>query len=502
MAPSACRPAQIMNLSVSGLKSEASASNFRRPERPVSDHLYGRIEAVLVRTVVIEFLVVAGTCFLTSVIYFKTILTQWPPAAEYVPTALVIAILVLLTTLGFRQHRAIQAQPRDRYLWSGIGAVTLAFSLFLSLLFVFKIADWYSRGTFLSQFFGVAAAVLMSRGAMHRYVRHAIQVGTIEARRAVLVGDAGANGDVLRRLQQFGVRYAGVLPFPSVPGKISSGVQTFSTAIQTFVEQCRRLRPDDVIFLGTPEDLPRIVDALSQLPVTAHVIPTGVSDLWSSAKIVNFGEAVTIQVLRPPLSNFDLALKRAFDVCLAGIGLLVLSPLLLTVALAVKLDSDGPILFRQNRHGYNNDVIPVIKFRTMAVMEDGETARTFTQARANDDRVTRLGRLLRRTNIDELPQLLNIVRGEMSVVGPRPHPIALNAMFHERIAPFSRRHNVKPGLTGWAQVNGFRGETDTLEKMQRRIEYDLQYIDNWSFLFDLKILLMTLFSKGAYRNAA
>jgi Undecaprenyl-phosphate glucose phosphotransferase len=337
---------------------------------------------------------------------------------------------------------------------------------------------------------------------MHRYVRHAIQVGTIEARRAVLVGDAGANGDVLRRLQQFGVRYAGVLPFPSVPGKISSGVQTFSTAIQTFVEQCRRLRPDDVIFLGTPEDLPRIVDALSQLPVTAHVIPTGVSDLWSSAKIVNFGEAVTIQVLRPPLSNFDLALKRAFDVCLAGIGLLVLSPLLLTVALAVKLDSDGPILFRQNRHGYNNDVIPVIKFRTMAVMEDGETARTFTQARANDDRVTRLGRLLRRTNIDELPQLLNIVRGEMSVVGPRPHPIALNAMFRERIAPFSRRHNVKPGLTGWAQVNGFRGETDTLEKMQRRIEYDLQYIDNWSFLFDLKILLMTLFSKGAYRNAA
>lgn len=137
----------------------------------------------------------------------------------------------------------------------------------------------------------------------------------------------------------------------------------------------------------------------------------------------------------------------------------------------------------------------------MRVVEDGETAATFTQATTCNSRITRLGRILRRANIDELPQLFNVLRGEMSIVGPRPHPIALNKMFEERITPFSRRHNVKPGLTGWAQVNGFRGETDTIEKMQRRIEHDLYYIDNWSFIFDVKIVLMTVFSKSAYVNA-
>ena len=137
----------------------------------------------------------------------------------------------------------------------------------------------------------------------------------------------------------------------------------------------------------------------------------------------------------------------------------------------------------------------------MTVVEDGETSATFTQARSNDDRVTRLGRVLRRTNIDELPQLINVLRGEMSLIGPRPHPIALNTIFREQIVPYSRRHNVKPGLTGWAQVNGFRGETDTFEKMQRRIEYDMFYVDNWSFIFDLKILLLTLLSRTAYHNA-
>jgi lipopolysaccharide/colanic/teichoic acid biosynthesis glycosyltransferase len=137
----------------------------------------------------------------------------------------------------------------------------------------------------------------------------------------------------------------------------------------------------------------------------------------------------------------------------------------------------------------------------MTVVEDGETKSTFRQATTNDSRLTRLGGVLRRTNVDEFPQLINVLRGEMSLIGPRPHPIALNAVFQERIAPFSRRHNVKPGITGWAQVNGFRGETDTIEKMQRRIECDLHYIDNWSFMLDLKIMMMTLFSKGAYRNA-
>jgi len=217
--------------------------------------------------------------------------------------------------------------------------------------------------------------------------------------------------------------------------------------------------------------------------------------------MAHLGRATTIQVLRPPLSDFELTVKRAFDICVAGLGVIALSPLLLVVSAAIRLDSRGPVLFRQNRHGYNNETIPVVKFRTMTTMEDGETASTYTQAKGNDARITRLGRILRRTNIDELPQLFNVLRGEMSIVGPRPHPIALNTRFRDRIAPFSRRHNVKPGLTGWAQVHGFRGETDTIEKMRLRVEHDLYYIENWSFTLDVKIVLMTLFSKSAYQNA-
>jgi exopolysaccharide biosynthesis polyprenyl glycosylphosphotransferase len=215
-------------------------------------------------------------------------------------------------------------------------------------------------------------------------------------------------------------------------------------------------------------------------------------------RLGELGNLVTMQLLHPPLSLFDRALKRTFDITVAMVGLVMLAPALVFVSIAIKLDTRGPILFRQTRHGYNNQTIRVFKFRTMTAMEDGHA---FTQAKKDDPRVTAVGRVLRRTNIDELPQLLNVIIGDMSIVGPRPHPIALNKKFEQHISPFSRRHNVKPGITGWAQVNGFRGETDTLEKMQRRFEYDLYYIDNWSFMIDMKIILMTMVSKSAYLNA-
>ncbi|WP_377830593.1 sugar transferase [Bradyrhizobium lupini] len=177
---------------------------------------------------------------------------------------------------------------------------------------------------------------------------------------------------------------------------------------------------------------------------------------------------------------------------------LSLVPFFVIVPLAIKLDSRGPVLFRQTRHGYNNECIRVLKFRTMTVMEDGDN---FKPVVRHDLRVTRLGHFLRRTNLDELPQLFNVLTGDMSLVGPRPHAISQNEVFAELILSFSRRHNVKPGITGWAQVNGHRGDTDTLEKMQRRVEHDLYYIDNWSILLDLKITVMTLVSRKAYWNA-
>jgi lipopolysaccharide/colanic/teichoic acid biosynthesis glycosyltransferase len=156
------------------------------------------------------------------------------------------------------------------------------------------------------------------------------------------------------------------------------------------------------------------------------------------------------------------------------------------------------VFFRQRRYGFNQQPFRIIKFRTMTTLDDGDVIR---QACRNDGRITRIGGWLRRWNIDELPQLINVLRGDMSLVGPRPHALSHDREYEQRISLYARRHNVRPGITGWAQVNGLRGETDTDEKMRRRVDYDLYYIDNWSMLFDLKILLYTVFSRRAYRNA-
>ena len=271
--------------------------------------------------------------------------------------------------------------------------------------------------------------------------------------------------------------------------------------VRKLIEACRAVHPDDVIVLATQEELPKamgLASSLSELPVALHIVPVDALELLAGSHIAEFGRLLTIQVHRPPLSSFDLVIKRLFDIFAATVGLIVLSPLFLIVSIAIKLDSRGPVFFRQKRHGFNNEPIRVLKFRSMTTSEDGDQ---FTQAVKDDPRVTRVGRILRRTNIDELPQLITVLQGDMSIVGPRPHATAHNRFFQGKIAPFSRRHIVKPGITGWAQVNGLRGETDTLEKMQRRVEHDLYYIDNWSFLLDMKIILLTLLSKRAYTNA-
>jgi len=222
-----------------------------------------------------------------------------------------------------------------------------------------------------------------------------------------------------------------------------------------------------------------------------------VLDRFDRVQIVKVSTMATLCLARPPISGLEILGKRLSDIVMAAAGLLALMPLFALVALLIRLDGPGPILFRQQRWGFNQRPFSIVKFRTMRVHDDSEVR----QATQNDDRVTRIGRFLRRWNIDELPQLWNVLVGDMSIVGPRPHAVPHNQLYERRIGDYARRHNVKPGITGWAQVNGARGETDTDEKMRRRIEYDLHYIDNWSLLFDLRIIGLTLISPKAYRNA-
>jgi putative colanic acid biosynthesis UDP-glucose lipid carrier transferase len=447
--------------------------------------------------VAVEFLAVGLSAYVASFAYHYVGSDSAPPAYQYVPAAIFIALLVLFFSVSFRQFEAIQTQPRHRFLWSGIAALGLSFSLFLSTLFLFKISEVYSRGSFVFQVVTVGIALIATRAVAYSWLQSATATGLLTARRVVLIGEDAPCAHFADRLKTTGIMSVGWFQFPG--GELMQHEN--GRAIGAILDFCRNKHPDDVIILANQDNfstIPSLTRRMSDLPINVHIVPRDSMDLFATARIAEFGNVKTFQVSSTPLSSVDLYVKRVFDVVAAVAGLVLFSPLFLCAAVAIKLNSPGPVFFRQTRHGYNKQEIKVLKFRTMTTMEDGSD---FKQVRKNDDRVTHVGRILRRSNIDELPQLINVLMGQMSLVGPRPHATAHNDMFEGRILPFARRHNVKPGITGWAQVNGARGETDTLEKMEQRIEYDLYYIDNWSFLFDVKIIVMTLFSKKSYVNA-
>lgn len=254
-----------------------------------------------------------------------------------------------------------------------------------------------------------------------------------------------------------------------------------------------KARQINLIYLSLPmASQPRILQILDDLKDTTasvYFVPDMfVTDLIQGQQSTVCGMPV-ISVCESPFQGKNGFVKRASDIVLSILILLLIHPLLLGIALAVKLTSPGPVIFKQRRYGLEGEEILVYKFRSMTVTEDGGTIK---QAQKNDSRITPLGAFLRRTSLDELPQFVNVLQGRMSIVGPRPHAVAHNELYRKLIKGYMVRHKVKPGITGWAQVNGFRGETDTLDKMQGRIDYDLDYLRNWSLQLDLHIILKTV----------
>lgn len=236
-----------------------------------------------------------------------------------------------------------------------------------------------------------------------------------------------------------------------------------------------------------------LVSLLRRLPVTVLLAPDMAGLQHAHHRVTAVAGLPMFNISELPLKGWSPLLKRCEDVLLAAGALALAAPLMLLLALLIKLDSPGPVLFRQKRYGYNNRLIEVYKFRSMYVEQADADAEA--QTTRSDPRVTRVGRFIRKTSLDELPQLLNVLGGSMSMVGPRPHATATKAagvLFEDAVSEYTARHRVKPGITGWAQVNGYRGETDTLAKIERRVEYDLEYIENWSLWFDFYILIRTL----------
>ncbi len=258
----------------------------------------------------------------------------------------------------------------------------------------------------------------------------------------------------------------------------------------------------EIIYVALPmASQPRILKLLEGLRDTTasiYFVPDiFVSDLIQ-ARVDSIGELPVVAVCETPFYGFNGVLKRISDVVIASLILVAISPLLLAIAIGVKLSSPGPVLFKQRRYGLDGRRIVVYKFRSMTVAEDGDVVR---QATKHDARVTRFGAFLRKSSLDELPQFINVVQGRMSVVGPRPHAVAHNEMYRKLIRGYMIRHKVRPGITGLAQVNGLRGETETVEKMKARIEYDLMYLRNWSLLLDLQIILKTFIVVLRKQNA-
>lgn len=441
-----------------------------------------------------EMAAIAASTYVAFVVYHLIVWGGLPQGLPYGWICTGLALLYGVICLADGQYDFLGAEwNRQTFLHRGALAFALAFIFLLALMFITGTVTSYSRGTFLAQFALGLPVQIVVRLLSWRAVELARMRGYWAAPGQLVLVFPGVDKPMhlLERLssRQEEIRRIYYLDQESPDAQLKN-----------IPNESRALQCESVLLLFGADGMDavaRAVDTLSEMPVKVQLLPIGMLDLMNCSRIGYYGRARVFEIASGPDWAIDRLAKRSFDLVVASLAGVLSLPFMLIVAALIKLDSPGPVLFRQTRHGYNNRPINVLKFRTMAATQEKE----FRQATRHDPRVTRIGRILRRTNIDELPQLLNVIKGEMSVIGPRPHAVSHNAMYDGQIARMSRRHNVKPGITGWAQVNGLRGETDTFEKMRARVEHDLYYIDNWSFAFDLKILLMTVFSKKTYENA-
>jgi Undecaprenyl-phosphate glucose phosphotransferase len=376
----------------------------------------------------------------------------------------------------------------------------VTFVALLALAFITRLMEDYSRASMVLFYVAGLPALLVTRYALVSTVMLSSKVGLVTAQRVFLIGSGEDISGFVRRFQpwNFGLHTVGAAPLTRLDSFSSREEQrrALEADLRQAVETARTLRPD-AVFIVTPWSdtgtIDSCVDEFLNMPVEIHLGPERILDRFEHVRIARHGPMASLQLTRAPLTWAERTQKRLFDVVIAAGALTVLAPAFAVVGLAIWIESGQPLLFRQRRYGFNQQEFRIIKFRTMTTLEDGDVVR---QATRNDRRVTRVGRILRKWNLDELPQLINVLKGDMSLVGPRPHALSHNREYERKIALYARRHNVLPGITGWAQVNGFRGETDTDEKMRGRVDHDLYYIDNWSPWFDLRILLWTVFSRG------
>ena len=460
------------------------APGLRIPDRMVLDIL-----------MLLEIGLVVVAAVLAKVGYIALVLDSAQGHQPYIVAGFAGGVVIhyMMRVRGLHEPAAILGWSRR--IGDLLVAIGLSFLVLIALAYLLKISSDYSRGWLLSWLALVSIVLPLSRPVSASLLRWLASTGYMARRIAVVVTAGAAGRRLVERLRQTpGVRVAGVFEEAGADGQGRS-----HASIADLISIGQRNQIDEVIVAFSDAPQPqtvRLVDELSVLPVDVWLCPAefDIPILGTS----RLGALSLLQVKPKPIRDWGFVMKMGLDYLLAVISLVVFSPIMLAAALAIKLESPGPVLFKQRRHGYNHRLIYVYKVRTMHVTEDGPIV---VQAKKDDHRITRVGKFLRRSSIDELPQLFNVLKGEMSLVGPRPHAVAHNQHYRERLARYANRHCVKPGMTGWAQIKGFRGPTEDAEKMRRRVELDLYYIENWSIWLDLKIIALTPFLGFMNRNA-
>jgi undecaprenyl-phosphate galactose phosphotransferase/putative colanic acid biosynthesis UDP-glucose lipid carrier transferase len=434
----------------------------------------------------------------TGTLYHVATLGSHGDIGVFLGTGLLVGYLVV----SVLQVRGAYQPSKMAGPHTGFGELTFVWlGVFLSLAgiaFVLHVSASFSRGAVLS-FFAVGFAGLWAvRASMGLLTRRALDDGLLNSERIIFIGheDAAADIDHVRELRRYGYRIVHNVTLPA-----DADERCARKIIAEVLALAKTQHVDEVVLAlqwSKMQLIDRIVVGLRRLPLPVRLLPDRVVRHLIHLPTSDLGASMALELQRGPLTTYQRALKRVFDLAAASLGLLAISPLLLTVALIIKTDSPGPVFFRQVRTGYSGRAFRIFKFRTMKVLENGEVV---TQARKDDDRVTRCGRWLRRTSIDELPQLINVLLGDMSLVGPRPHALAHDVEYDKLIDDYGLRFQVKPGITGWAQVNGYRGQTATVDLMMSRVECDLWYISNWSLMLDIRTLVRTFGAQLKAHNA-
>ena len=447
-------------------------------------------------TLLIVIAAVVTVSVASGVLYHAVCYGSGGPVAWFAIGGLLVGLFYLLPRLGSDRlslERVIDAGPdlsRPLVEWLA------AFAIFSVVLVLSKAGELHSRGWLIVFFLGGLVVMPAVEFAVRNLAQSFIRQGMIEPRRVFLVGTRIE----LQRL----VATIRSSPVAKVVGvrELSPDATASARAqlLEDGVASARSTGAEDVV-LVMPGDrqamIAETVEAFSVLPVAIHLDVSTLERRFGALAVHRLGALSALALDPAPLSPIQRIVKRTFDILVSGTALILLAPLMAAIAVLIVWDSPGGVFYRQRRRGYNQREFVIMKFRSMR----SDPVDEFRQAARDDPRVTRVGRWLRRTNLDELPQLINVLKGEMSIVGPRPHAVAHDQQFEDKIRRYPRRLNVRPGITGWAQINGLRGETDTYEKMALRVSHDLYYIDHWSLWFDLFIVAATIVSPKSYRNA-